>query len=276
MNKYNEYIRYYSEGNEYKTDPQKFPKKSFATLRFYIDELRIVLYSNRFARHGEYNDVRWSNSSVDIVRCLEKVGVQMHFEGMANFNKIDGPVIFVANHMSTMETMAIPCMIQPNKPCLYVIKQQLATYPLFGTLAVARSPILVGRENPREDLKIVMEEGAKRIALGKSIIIFPQRTRADLFDPSLFNSLGVKLAKKNNIPVVPLALLTDAWGNGKIVKEFGKIDNSKKVYFSYGEPMYIKGNGTEEHQYCVDFIKNKLISWGRGDLIKNSNNDSLT
>ena len=56
-----------------------------------------------------------------------------------------------------------------------------------------------------------MEEGSERLKKGKSVLIFPQKTRSEIFNPKEFNSLGVKLAKKNNVPVIPMAVLTDAW-----------------------------------------------------------------
>ncbi len=267
MKEYTTYLNTYSAQNEYKTDEAKFKPKMFPSLYFFPNLLRIVLYSNRYAKKGIYNDELWSNSSVDVVKSIEKAGVRVHFEGLDNFKKLNGPAVFIGNHMSTLETMALPCMIHQSKKVVYVIKQELAEYPLFGPIALARDPILVGRENPREDLKTVMEEGSNKLSNGKSIIIFPQKTRTQFFDSASFNSLGVKLAKRNNVPVVPIALLTDAWGNGKIIKEVGKIDINKKVRICYGNPIEVKGNGIEEHQLVIDFISRKLIEWGREDLV---------
>jgi len=44
-----------------------------------------------------------------------------------------------------------------------------------------------------------------------------EKERTVAFDPALFTSIGVKLAQRAGVPVVPLALLTDAWGNGRLV-----------------------------------------------------------
>lgn len=261
------YDKSFSTNNEYKTDNSKHSPKMFPSLYFYSHLIKIIFKSNKLAKKGLYNDEEWSNSSVYVVRSLEKTGVKFHFHGLDNFKKVEGPVIFIGNHMSTLEVMSLPSIIQPNKKVVYVIKQELADYPLFGPVALARDPICVGRENPREDLKIVMEEGSKRIQNGKSIIIFPQKTRTQFFDADSFNSLGVKLAKRNNVPVVPVAVLTDAWGNGKMIKDFGKIDPDKIVNICFGEPFEVKGNGAEEHQRVIDFISGKLIEWGRPELI---------
>jgi len=97
--------------------------------------------------------------------------------------------------------------------------------------------------------------------MGISIIVFPQTTRSDSFEPSQFNTIGVKLAQRAGVPAVPVALLTGAWKNGKIFKDLGKIDPSKRVHFAFGEPIAIGGRGMEEHQAIIQFIKGKLEEW---------------
>lgn len=268
MTKNNKYLKTVSFEDEYITPDEIRGHKLFPSLSFFIDMIRILIYSNRQAVKGKYDSVHWYDSSVDVRESLERAGLKMHFTGMDNLRKTEGPAVFVSNHMSTLETVVLPSIIQPVKKVLFVIKEELTKYPVFGPVAAAREPILVGRENPREDLKIVLEEGSKKLQEGKSIIIFPQKTRSDSFLTETFNSLGNKLAKRNNVPVIPIALITNAWGNGKYIKEAGKIDPSKTVHIAFGQPLFITGNGTEEHQKIIDFISAKFIEWGKADLIK--------
>ncbi|MCF8242359.1 MAG: 1-acyl-sn-glycerol-3-phosphate acyltransferase [Melioribacteraceae bacterium] len=262
------YHKILPNNDEYITS-NSVPRRSphIATSIFYPNMLRIFIYSNIKARRGIYDDYNWVNSSLDVIGSLEKAGVKIHVKGMKQLEKFDGPAVFIGNHMSTLETFALPSLINPVKRVIFVIKKELATYPLFGRVATARDPIVVGRKNPREDLQIVFNEGAEYLKKGRSIIIFPSRTRSSKFQSSTFNSLGIKLAQKNNVHVVPIALVTDAWSNGKRIKDFGKIYTKKDVHFEFGEPMLIEGNSSEYHLKTVDFIKQKLISWGREDLI---------
>ncbi len=262
----NEFLNPVAGSDEYITPGN--PRTFLPGLRFFPRLIWIVYYSCRHAKKGIYNSVRWYDSSVAVLRSLEKSGIKIHITGMDNMRKVEGPVVFVGNHMSTMETMILPALIRPVKKVVYVIKAELAHYPLFGPVAIARDPILVGRDNPREDLMKVLEDGSRKLQNGKSIIIFPQKTRSAYLDPELFNTLGNKLAKRNNVPVIPIALLTDAWGNGKHIKEAGKIDPSKTVHLAFGEPVYIKGNGNDEQKKILEFIAGKLKEWGRADLIK--------
>jgi 1-acyl-sn-glycerol-3-phosphate acyltransferase len=143
----------------------------------------------------------------------------------------------------------------------FIVKDSLMQYPVFKHVLATLDPIVVGRVNPRQDLRTVMQEGVDRLSRGMSVVVFPQTTRSNSFDARRFNSLGVKLAQRAKVPAVPLALTTDAWGSGKIIKDFGKIDTSKTVRFCFGQPIAIQGRGGEAHQAVIEFIKRKLSQW---------------
>ncbi len=168
----------------------------FPSLSFYYHLIKIVINGSNLGKAGLYDVVTWAKSGVDIFRALEDAGVRMHFTGMQHVRENPEPTIFISNHMSTLETMVPVAIIEPIKPCIYVIKKELSEYPVFKHLILACEPIIVGRENPREDLVKVLSDGADRLRSGKSIILFPQKTRSPYFDIKNFNTLGIKLAKK--------------------------------------------------------------------------------
>jgi len=217
------------------------------------------------AKRGVYTNEQWAGSSYAILQGLEGVGCKVTVEGMKQITSCKGPVVFVSNHMSTLETFVLPIIIEPAKHITFVVKPTLIDYPVFGPVMRSRNPIVVSRDNPRQDLITVLEEGARRLAEGTSIVLFPQTTRTADFDPVHFNSLGVKLAKKAGVPVVPIALKTDAWGNGKWLKDYGRINVRKRVRFSFAPPVVINGNGKQEHEQMVAFIQNMVESWKAED-----------
>jgi 1-acyl-sn-glycerol-3-phosphate acyltransferase len=231
-------------------------------LRFYSLAGPVVWRASRLARRGVYDDAAWSGSSLGILRALEAAGVRLEITGVDHFRTLAGPCVFVGNHMSTLETFVLPCVICPYRRVTFVVKQELTRYPVFGHVMRARDPVTVGRANPREDLKAVLEGGAERLRAGVSIIVFPQTTRTPVFEPASFNSIGVKLAKRAQVPVVPVALRTDAWGNGPIVKDIGRIDPAKAVRIEFGAPLAVQGTGAAEHQRIVDFVRERLRAWG--------------
>jgi 1-acyl-sn-glycerol-3-phosphate acyltransferase len=231
-------------------------------LRFYSLAAAVVWRASRLARRGVYDDAAWSRSSLGILRALEAAGVRLEITGVDHFRNLAGPCVFVGNHMSTLETFVLPSVIVGSKRVTFIVKRELTTYPVFGHVMRARDPVTVGRANPREDLKAVLEGGTERLRAGISIIVFPQTTRTPVFDPAAFNSIGVKLAKRAQVPLVPIALKTDAWGNGWIVKDIGRIDPAKAVRIEFGAPLAVQGAGGAEHQHVVDFIRERLRAWG--------------
>lgn len=231
-------------------------------LYFIYKYAKIVLITRKHARSGIYGDKAWADSSYYIFRLIEKCGGRFHLSGMENIASAPEPVLFIGNHMSTLETMILPGVISPLRKVTFVVKESLVKHPLFGDVMRSRNPIVVGRTDPRKDFEAVMNGGMELLSKGISIIIFPQSTRSVEFRPDDFNSLGVKLAKKAGVKVVPVALKTDFWGNGKFIKELGPIDRHKPIYIKFGEPFPVTGSGKEENQKIIGFIQSSLEDWG--------------
>jgi 1-acyl-sn-glycerol-3-phosphate acyltransferase len=250
----------------YQTKPEKFsfPARLVPSLKFYCRFIAIIVKASRLARRGVYDDLQWYESSFQVLRQLEKVGVRFHISGIEHLREVSGPCVVIGNHMSMMETVVLPVIIGPIKALTYIIKESLLSYPVFKHIMRSRNPIAVTRTNPRHDLQKVMDEGVDRLKKGLSVIVFPQTTRSDSFHPEQMSTIGIKLAKKAGVPVIPLALKTSAWKNGKMIKDFGKIDASEDVFFAFGEPLCIQTKGTEEHQRVLKFIEGKLNEWQRG------------
>jgi 1-acyl-sn-glycerol-3-phosphate acyltransferase len=221
----------------------------------------IVLRTRKEAIRKEYDTKAWTDSSFEIFRFIENAGGKFHITGMENITKSPGSVLFISNHMSTLETMILPSIIGPHKELTFVVKESLVKHPLFGDVMRSRNPIVVGRTDPRKDLEAVMNGGVELLHNGISIVIFPQSTRSVEFKPEEFNSLGVKLAKKAGVDVVPIALKTDFWGNGKLIKEAGPLDSHKPIHIKFGEPISITGNGKVDNQRIIDFIQSSLEEW---------------
>lgn len=244
------------------------------TPRFFLDKLvlntrlffmckffSIVLKSRSAALKGQYDTEAWILSSYDVFQLIEGCGGRFHITGLENLHKCKGPVVFISNHMSTLETMVFPCLIARLMNVTFVVKDSLVEHPFFGPIMRAQNPIVVGRKDSRADLQIVMKKGQELLNSGTSVIVFPQNTRTVKFVAKEFNSLGVKLASKAKVQVVPIAIKTDFWGNGKYLKDLGPINRRKPIHMAFGEPMSINGLGKEEHKLIIDFISTHLEEW---------------
>lgn len=251
------------KNNCYKTPARTLSpwKRWWSTPVFYIGFLSIVNRAAKRAKKGNYDDDAWVKSAFEVFDLLERVGISLAISGVENITKEKGPCVFIGNHMSMMETLLLPTIIVPLKPATFVVKQSLLEYPIFKYIMRSRNPIAVTRTNPRQDLKTVMSQGVARLEEGCSVIVFPQTTRASTFDPSQMSTIGVKLAKKAGVPIVPLALKTDAWTNGKLMKDFGRLLIDKKCHFAFGEPVRVAEKGAAEQEIVNSFIQQKLESW---------------
>ncbi len=250
---YRSYARDYHTAN---ARPGAFP-----SLRFYAAMAGILYRAGKLANAGAYTGQDWANSSAEVGMAMERVGASIHIEGFANVTDTAGPCVFVANHMSTLETFFLPCIIQPVKDATFVVKGALLKYPCLGPVLQSRDPIVVGRVNPREDLATVLEEGQKHLAAGRSVIIFPQGTRSPMVDEEHFSSLGSKLAKRADVPVIPVALKTDAWGTGALLKDIGWIRPQKPIHIRFGAPVRMEGNGKAGQAQVFAFIRDTFEGW---------------
>ncbi|WP_341441970.1 lysophospholipid acyltransferase family protein [Oxobacter pfennigii] len=224
----------------------------------YVD---VIVKARSLSLKGLYDDKAWAQSSYNVLKSVEACGGKVHIMGLNNLRSITQPVVFISNHMSVLETFLFPCMIAPLIKVTYVVKDSLITHPLFGPVMKSRDPIVVSRTNPREDFITVMTQGKELLDKGISVIIFPQSTRTAEFIPEQFNSMGIKLAKEANVPVVPIAIKTDFWENGKIIKDVGPIKRKQPIYVKFSQPITINGAGKAEHKAIIDFISENLKRW---------------
>ncbi len=256
----------YFSDNEYTT-----PR---GTRRFLLDRLPvgrlallakfapIVFKARKLALNNLYDDEEWAKSSHDVMKIIEGCEGRFDITGFDYVRSLKKPVVFIANHMSTLETLVLPVLIVQFRKVTFVVKEKLVTGPVFGPIMRSRNPITVGRLDPRKDLETVLAEGKKLLDQGYSVIIFPQSTRREAFIRDRFNSLGVKLALHAGVDIVPVALKTDFWSNGKHHTGFGPIRKDAPIHFAFGPPMTPTGRGKTEHLRVIEFIESHLKPWG--------------
>lgn len=234
---------------------------------FYFRNFMIFFQSGNCAQHGRLDkdhQIHYSNKNIKLV---ESCGGKIELRGLDNLRKVQGqPVILIGNHMSLLETALFHAIVRPHLDFTFVIKQSLLKIPYFGDIMRSLDAIPVGRDNPREDLKAVLGGGKKILEEGRSIILFPQSTRSEAFNPDTFNSIGIKLAKKAGVKVVPFALKTDFLGNGKLLRDLGPVRPERTIHFEFAEPISIEGSGREEQQQIIDFVSSKLTEWASQEV----------
>lgn len=233
-----------------------------ATAFYYPGLIKVIFDSNLVARRGGLDPIGWSARSVAVMNLVEAVGGRLEISGLEYLAEQKGPLVLVANHMSMIDAFFLPGIVLPFKDVTFVVKESLLRYPLFGMVMRAVHPIPVLRKNPREDLRTVLVQGGRHLAMGRSVIVFPQATRNPVFDGAFFNSLGVKLAQKNRVQVLPAALKTDFQGQGRYLRDFGPIDPEKTIHIRFGPAMTVSSKSGETHRRIMAFIAGNLRRWG--------------
>ena len=64
------------------------------------------------------------------------------------------------------------------------------------------------------------------------------------------------------MPVVPVALRTDFWGNGRWIKDFGPINPKLPVRIAFGEALSPALRPADVQARVVAFVREHLLAWG--------------
>ena len=257
------------KGGSYATPPERRAAKRrrpgwWTTVSFTWGSFSVFPKCAIYEGLGLLNTDRWARFCFRAVQTAEKFGMEVKLDGWENRAAYDGPVVYLCNHMSTLETILLPPILLTYSPFNVVVKASLSHLPFLAKAADHMGLVPIGRKSPREDLMTIFREGCDRIGKGRSFLIFPQGSREKVFARKGYSSIGAKLAEKAGVPVMPIAVRTDCQptrpdGKGWF-KDFGTVDTSKDIYVSCG-PV-IKGTSREMHAASFDWIKSRLDSWG--------------
>ncbi len=230
-------------------------------ITFILGYFNQIIKGRKIALRKEFFDPKWIVLSGGILDAVEGCEGKFLIEGIENVISPQGPVIFAGNHMSVLETFVFPYFLVPHRRLTYVVKESLIKGNFFGPIMRSRDPIAVGRDNPREDLVKVLEEGQNLLKKGISIVVFPQSTRTRTFNPAEFNSIAVKLASRAGVPVVPFAIKTDFWENGKILKDLGSLSRDRRIHMRFGPALAPGGDARKTQETLLNFVLKNLKEW---------------
>ena len=148
-------------------------------------------------------------------------------------------VILLSKHQSTWETFAYPCLM-PH-PLAYVFKRELLYIPFFGWAMARMDMVHIDRSKRTEAWNRVAEQGAKLMARGHWIIIFPEGTRTVRGRQGTYKLGGARLAVATGRPVVPIAVSSArCWPRRSFLLRPGVID------MSIAKPIDAVGREPEE------------------------------
>ena len=141
-----------------------------------------------------------------------------------------------------------------------LLKRELLFIPIWGWALALLRPIAINRGNPAVALKIALREGEKRIKKGFSILNFPEGTRKDPGEIGRYARSGFELAKKMQVPVLPIVHNSgDCWPAHRFLKFPGKIN------LTIGVPLENIESSSEAAKKMEEWARQRL------ELIKLNN-----
>jgi 1-acyl-sn-glycerol-3-phosphate acyltransferase len=165
-----------------------------ATLLYVIAGLTLGLFATppmRAVVHGWADLHEWLS--------VKLIGVRLRLDG----DIPDGPYLIAVKHQSMYETIQ---MLRVIRTPVVVLKQQLASIPLFGWMTRRYGVIPVDREAGPKALRTMLTAARKALADRRPVVIFPEGTRVAPGERPELRSGFAGLYRALNLPVVPIAV----------------------------------------------------------------------
>ena len=174
--------------------------------------------------------------------------IRIKVEGEENIPK--GPFVIVSNHQGQWETFFYQYFFFPLTTLL---KRELLFIPLWGWSLALLKPIAINRGNPGSALRKALFEGENKIKKGFLILFFPEGTRKNPGEIGNYARSGFELAKKTNVPVLPLVHNSgDCWPAHRFLKFPGLIT------LLIGTPLNITDSSAQKSKEVEEWARKKL------------------
>ena len=177
------------------------------------------------------------------------LGITYEVSGWENVPK--EPVIFMAKHQSAWETLFMEAHFPPQ---CWIVKKELLWLPFVGWSLMVIRAIAIDRTTGQSAREQIVEQGARRLAQGMWISIFPEGTRVAPGKRGRYGIGGALLATRTGAPILPMAHNAgEFWPRYAFRKHPGRV----KVVIG---PL-IRSEGRD-----VIAVNNEVESWIEGQM----------
>ncbi|NTV14877.1 MAG: 1-acyl-sn-glycerol-3-phosphate acyltransferase [Desulfobulbaceae bacterium] len=184
-------------------------------------------------------------------------GVKVKVEGLEHLER-GKPYIFVANHQSQFDIFVLDGFLEMD--FRWLAKKELFRLPFFGWAMLLAGSIPVDRSHGRRAVKS-LDEAAKRIAAGASVIIFPEGTRSQDGKLQPFKAGGMQLAIKAGVELVPMAIT----GTHQVLPKGKILSRPGQVVIRLGTPVDSRVFSAKEKQALAELLHDQVAFLLRQD-----------
>lgn len=167
--------------------------------------------------------IAWSKPNSPLIDRLVKAwssawlvpaGCRLEVRGSENVDRTVSHVV-VANHLSNFDVMV--CFRAIPLPIRYLAKKELFKIPLLSTAMRSIGIVEVDRQARGAAIESVNAQSARTIALGDSLIIYPEGTRSRSGDLQPFKKGAFTMAAAAGMPIIPVTIhgTWEMWQPGK-------------------------------------------------------------
>ena len=186
----------------------------------------------------------WSQSILWVSR------VHVSVNGLPNI-ELDKSYVYMANHQSNFD---IPVLLgYLPVQFRWLAKAELFKIPVFGRAMLGAGYVKIDRFNRKSAFKS-LEEAAKRMKNGVSVMIFPEGTRSKDGNIRQFKKGGFVMAIKSGVPIVPVVLR----GTWPIMAKSSLRINRGDVEMEIGEPIDTSGYSLETKEDLMTKVRDVI------------------
>ena len=159
----------------------------------------------------------WSRFNIWWLEKTCKLGYEIN--GLENLPS--GPVIVLAKHQSSWETIFLHQLLPP---LAWVVKRELLWIPFFGWALALVDPIAIDRKASSAAAKQILEKGKAHLDKGQWVLLFPEGTRTAPGERKRYGAGGARLAAHTGYPILPIAHNAgEFWPRRSFIKRPGTI-----------------------------------------------------
>jgi 1-acyl-sn-glycerol-3-phosphate acyltransferase len=183
---------------------------------------------------------------------LASAGVRVHVRARASLDP-GRAYVFMANHLSLVDVWAV--LVAIPVPLRFIAKKQLGAIPLFGWAMRAGRFIFIDRQNAASARRSI-DEAAKRVRSGQSVVMFPEGTRSRDGRLGPFKKGGFHLAISSGVDIVPVAI----WGSRELMPRGSARIYAGEVSIEIDEPIPTSSLSVDDRDALVERVRDRIAS----------------
>lgn len=250
--------------------PHAFPKNTLAraklfgyrvyVLIFFLPSLLLAGAAVCIASFFDANDnlarrcmKRWAKISLSLAL------LQVDIAGQERLSS-KGAYIFMANHASFLDILLLLACVPHN--FRFIIKKELFTVPLLGTVLRRCGEIPMDRQNPWKALRS-LRQARELLNQGTSVVVFPEGTRTLDGQIQEFKKALFVLPIRSRAPVVPVLIE----GTFQALRRGSILLNPVPLKMTFYDPIQTDSFEVRDRQILADKLRQILSKQYRAHAV---------